>query len=131
MGAWGIKSFENDDAADWLGDLTSSKGNSLIKSSYDLDESYVEAPEGCIAIAATEVLLALKGTARTALSLPVQAWVAKNKSCGTEDLIPLAVDALKLILSDKSELKELWQESNEYSLWEKDILELIAKLESF
>lgn len=51
MGAWGIKSFENDDASDWLYDLEESDDPSVIQKALQLDMAYLEAPECCNALA--------------------------------------------------------------------------------
>ena len=45
-----------------------------------------------------------------------------------EDLKPQAVAALAMVIGDKSELNELWRETESYQRWRKNIEELIARL---
>jgi Domain of unknown function (DUF4259) len=67
MGAWGVGSFDNDDAADWLNDqLRRSADLRPIQTALDavaqLDPTgYLEAPEASAAVAAAEVVAALAG----------------------------------------------------------------------
>lgn len=64
MGAWGVGSFENDDAGDFLGDVTDSGDLSLIREALDnvlTSTEYVEAPDACMAIVAAEVVAAALG----------------------------------------------------------------------
>ena len=64
MGAWGRGSFDNDDAADWALELEAADNLLPLADAFDLPTGYLEAPDGCIALAAAEVLLALAGKAR-------------------------------------------------------------------
>jgi len=58
MGAWGVKTFENDDSSDWLYDLEESNDLSVIEAALNEGGSdYIEAPEGCNILAAAEVKL--------------------------------------------------------------------------
>lgn len=66
MGAWGSGSFENDDALDWLTDFCDDPDKGLIADALttvaEMDDSeYLEAPDCCVAIAAAEIVAALKG----------------------------------------------------------------------
>ncbi|MCA3697127.1 DUF4259 domain-containing protein, partial [Aquidulcibacter sp.] len=50
MGAWGTGYFENDDAMDWLNDLSSNPGWQMVSAAFEEVKSaqgdYLEAPEG-------------------------------------------------------------------------------------
>jgi hypothetical protein len=64
MGAWGTGSFENDDALDFLAELER-KGQAAIERALDKVTTlgaaeYLEAPEASAAIAASEVIVALR-----------------------------------------------------------------------
>lgn len=61
MGAWGADNFGNDDAGDWIYELEVSKGLSAVLPPLELvvsNDSYLESPDCCIALAASEVVAA-------------------------------------------------------------------------
>ena len=129
MGAWGVKTFENDDSSDWLYDLEESSDLSVIETALnEADSEYIEAPEGCNILAASEVIAALQGKANVGFPENAAEWVSKNESLDSSHLNETAITALDKLLSDGSELKELWQESEDYSSWEKDVLGIKAAL---
>jgi hypothetical protein len=130
MGAWGIKTFENDDASDWVCELEDASGTSVIENAFEFEDDYIESPEGSEALAAAEVLLALKGKARDNLPEEVTNWVKSNKELDVTKLIPKAIDSVKKILSEDSELNELWEESDDFDSWVKDVTELVTALEN-
>lgn len=113
MGAWGAGSFDNDDALDWL-DALEERGRLAIedalRAAAEAGESYLEAPEASIAVAAAEVAAALHG--RPAADLPgeVEAWVKLNPAPGA-DLRELARAAVRRVRQE-SELRELWEETD-------------------
>jgi hypothetical protein len=110
MGAWGHKTFENDDASDWLYELEESSDLSVIESALTF-EGYIEAPDGCNALAAAEILLALAGKPHSKLPENAAACVAEHSHLNSTKLFPVAAASLTQVLSDNSELKELWQET--------------------
>lgn len=61
---------------------------------------------------------------------PLSAFVQKNKALNTDGLTTLAVRALEKVISDQSELNELWQENEEhYPAWKNNIEALIKRLQ--
>ncbi len=130
MGAWGHKSFENDAACDWLYDLEKVSDLSLIESTLGRSEAeYLEAPEGCEILAAAEIVLALQGQARASLSEEALKWITKHKILVPSSLNAKTVAAVERVLAENSELRELWEESEEdFEIWRKDVLSLLAAL---
>ena len=64
MGAWGLGSFENDGACDFLADATESGDLTLLREALDnvlTSTEYVEAPDACNAIVAAEIIAAALG----------------------------------------------------------------------
>ncbi len=64
MGAWGTGSFDNDDAADLLTEVTGDGDLSLVREVFDnvpTSTEYVEAPDASQAIAAAEIVAAALG----------------------------------------------------------------------
>jgi len=54
MGAWGTKSFENDDAADWLGELPQAEDTTVLHEAFSAvtgRDDYLELPECSVAVA--------------------------------------------------------------------------------
>jgi len=129
MGAWGHASFDNDDALDWIDDLRSS-GQSAILEALDrvLDEAHdgPEAPDCSEALAAAEVVAALRGRPASNLPEEVRAWVSGKPAPG-EQLIARALAATNAIYSD-SELRNLWEESNDCAKWQAQAKELQLRL---
>lgn len=119
MGAWGHGSFENDDALDWVYALEAD-GVEAIRSALAAvleADGYVEAPEASMALAAAEVVAALR--LRPAADLPeeVTAWVAAHAALdpmAVGDLARLADGAVARVLApEDSELYELWYEGGD------------------
>ncbi|MDQ4052822.1 MAG: DUF4259 domain-containing protein [Actinomycetota bacterium] len=112
MGAWGTKPFDNDDAADWAAQLDESDdalafARQTLQDVLDADDS-VEASAGNEAIAAAAwVTSGLPGEA------PVDPEYGPETAPTTPDdaLLELTVAALQRVLSDRSELVELWAEA--------------------
>lgn len=129
MGAWGVTVFENDDASDWLANLEKSEGHSLI---YDalravVNAEYAEAPDCEAALAAAEIVAALRGLPHKSLPEEATAWVEEDHSLPPPDLLTLARQAVVRVRSE-SELKDLWAESEELEDWLKGLAELERRL---
>lgn len=135
MGAWGIGSFDNDAAADFLADIIESGDLSLIREAIDnVIESteYVEEPDACNAIVAAEVLaVALgRGTSAAQRKEAIGHWVARIRPPVDGELVARAGDALDRILAPRSELRELWEETDEFSEWQAAVVELRQQLQA-
>lgn len=117
MGAWGVLAFDNDDANDWAYELEEVSDLSLIESAFAAVEEaddYLEAPEACNALAACEILSRLRGNAgyQNAYTKKVDAWGKQHPMTPSRELVARASSVIGRILSDKSELKELWLEDD-------------------
>lgn len=123
MGTWAVDSFGNDDACDWTYELEKAKDLSPVEDALNVvlnsgDEG-VESSEATEAIAAIEVLARLQGNwgKRSAYSERLDNWVEANKIKPSKALVQKAHLAIEYILAENSELKELWQDSDEYEAW--------------
>ncbi len=131
-GAWGYRSFENDDALDWVENNLKPEGMDAVKNAIATvtrhSGGYLQAPECSAAIAACEVLAAAQGKASPNLPKDVAA-IAKSLSANVGDPIRKdACTALEKILS-KSELRALWEESKEdFEKWKKTIEDLKSRV---
>jgi len=117
MGAWGIGTFDNDDASDWLYDLERSEGTALIEESLDrvpAEEDYLESPECANALAAAEIVAALKGVPAPGLPEGALHWISAKAITPSSGLIDKAISAVQKIKA-ASELRELWEETEDFN----------------
>lgn len=129
MGAWGVKTFENDDAADWVYELEESDDLSVIEAALaGAEAEYLEAPVAACVLAAAEVVLAFQKKARPGFPENAAAWVAAHGRLNAGRLNSRAVKALDRVLGEQSELKELWEESGDFESWQQDVREIRAAL---
>jgi hypothetical protein len=69
----------------------------------------------------------LKGARAVSLPTDVEEWLDSHGSIRTEELVPLALQALDRVKSE-SELKELVDESDEAEEWYSEIADLEGRL---
>lgn len=132
MGAWGADSFENDDASDWLADFCNSPDGELTSTALSTvaemsATDYLEAPECSVGIAAAEVVASQKGAANPNLNDEAKKCLANLESKVDPGLVSLALKALERIKTN-SELKELWDESENPAEWYQAVGNLEARL---
>jgi hypothetical protein len=134
MGSWSTDSFGNDEACDWAYELESSKDLSVVESALDrvleVEDDYLEAPDASQAIAAVEAIARLQGNwgRRDSYSETVDSWVEKVKLTPSKAAAAKAHQVLDRILSEPSELLELWQESDELDAWRAAVKDLRARV---
>jgi hypothetical protein len=120
MGAWDNGNFGNDDAMDFVSDVQNKDSivNAIVTISNTALNEYIESPDCCNALAAIEYIATALGN--TAKDFPEEAleWVSDNKLLLLQDekLIINAHLALEKIKTN-SELKELWEETEEFEDW--------------
>ena len=129
MGTWGIGSFENDDAADFMIDLLDSGDLSLVREVLDnvlTSTEYVEAPDATLAIVGAEIVAAARGRPTVAAQQEegLADWLARIRPAIDANLAMQARDALTRILADQSELRELWEETDDIHDWQAVVVEL-------
>lgn len=134
MGCWAIDAFGNDDAADWAYGLEECNDLSLVESTLDrvlaAGTEYLESPEAMEALAAIEVIARLQGHwgERNAYTETVDNWVLKTKLQPDKALVEKAHRTIERILSEPSELKELWEETEEFDAWRASVAELTSRV---
>ncbi|MGW4232470.1 DUF4259 domain-containing protein [Streptomyces sp. NPDC004980] len=127
MGTWDIGPFDNDTAADFGGDLDEAPQEdreSMIRGVLRRaagSADYLDVSDGERAVAAVALVVAQHPDGEPACSnygpsAPLPELPA--------DLRVLAVDALDQVVSDRSELAELWAEAAKWSRWRRDITRL-------
>ncbi|RBP08551.1 uncharacterized protein DUF4259 [Roseiarcus fermentans] len=123
MGAWGTGIFDNDTAADFAGAVAESGGVPALEAALDralaAGDVYLEAPQAEEALAAAEIV------ARTSqpsagpdpYTASVDAWIAANHPQVGAALRDKARRAIARVLTEPSELLEVWMESGQYEAW--------------
>jgi hypothetical protein len=130
MGAWGPKAFENDVALDWAAELEEFEDYAAVSGALDavmqdkadhLDADVCE--EG---VAAAEIVAA--GAGKPAGDLPddIKNWLA-GKPKPDAALVTQSLGAIAAI-REKSELKELWEDSDDLAAWTAAMDDLNARL---
>ena len=138
MGAWGFGHFEDDTALDFMIHLEESDNHvHVITDAFEsaIDSDYLEYEEGSAAlVSAAYVDRQVNGTKFTSPDqvepLSVDTFPERYPKLEFSHLRKKAVQALKKLLTDDSELKQLWEENEElYPLWRQGIIQLIERLQ--
>jgi len=130
MGAWGVGNFDNDTALDWVYDLEEYEDTTLIEQTLDaIDEEDIDASSAEEALIAIEVIARLLGNFKDdAYGEDVDKWVKANPHEVSDELLEKAKKTIVLILGENSELRELWEETNDYQSWIDVVKELYGRL---
>jgi hypothetical protein len=137
MGTWATGPYGNDFAQDWAQDLHESNDLYFIADTLDNvlspeHAAYLEAPFGAEGLAAVETLLRLesRGGAADDDSAGIDEWVdiVRPKYKSRTDLLDKAGRVLDLVLGERSELRELWQDSEHYDAWRATVDDQRARL---
>ena len=134
MSAWGIRTFENDDASDWIADFAEKPEEARlvaaiapVEAAMGDSDAYLEAPDACVALAAAEVVAAWCGRPAPELPPPVTAWLLGRTEAVTGPILDRARKVVDEVLL-RGELKDLWTESNEVEAWRGAIEDLRRRL---
>ena len=129
MGAWGYKTFEDDTTCDWVWELAdSSDPLQFIKESLSLDgsEDYMEYDSCAAVLAASEAVYSIAFGLREDPPEDFKSWVSSHSDLNVSDVSPLCLTGLSRLLSENSELHELWTENDElYSKWRANVQQMI------
>lgn len=134
MGTWAVDAFGNDSACDWAYELEKTKDLLLIDKALAkilaVGKDYVEAYDAEEAIAAAETIARLQGNfgEQTGHTEIVDTWVKTVQKTPDSDLCKKAHAVLDKILSEPSELLELWQESEALEAWKQSIMDLKSRI---
>jgi hypothetical protein len=130
MGAWGTGSWENDAALDWLeADL---EDEDSIREALEalfaaLDDGFAEVDVCNAAIAAAELVAALRGAPGQDLPPRARVWVLGEGDGVPDDLVSMAIEAVRAI-DASSELQELFDEDERNEPWHRVMADLIGRL---
>jgi hypothetical protein len=120
MGAWDATSFGNDTANDWAYDLKDHDDLTLIEATLqsviETGDDYLDSNPACKAIAAAEVIAALRGhpPSANAYTKKVAEWVTAHPQEVPESLVRMSLEALDRIQREPSELPDLWEDDPDW-----------------
>ena len=137
MGTFGVEAFANDDALDWLLELDPAAGVRPVLAALEraagAADPHLDAHTASVALAAAELLAALRGRPHPALPELAADWVANvtlasptGSAPGAEELA-LATRALDLVVTS-SALAEIWSQQDDQARWQGALDDLRMRL---
>ena len=116
MGAWGPGTFQNDDALDWVDEfervdqkLEFVEATLAFAIATSKRGDYMDLPIGSHALAAAEVVAALRGRPSDNLPDYLKEWVSGQGAQPGEKLLEMSRQAIWAVTAE-SEIKGLWEE---------------------
>jgi hypothetical protein len=131
MGAWGMGVFDDDTSCDLLYEAMETDALSFIKKAQNhKDAEYLEYDECHEVIVAASIMdYILNGTKYNHNTDGYDEWLSKQGKEGIEDLKSDISESLRRVLSEESELNELWLENEEdYPTWKVNIESILSNL---
>lgn len=138
MGAWGHLNFENDTALDFVEELAENEKNGIarLRSAIDIintteEAAFLDSDLCAEALAAIEFIAAAKGNMAEDFPEDAEEWFQANKTnlLSIRNIIAQSKQAIDRI-KHNSELKELWEESEELEEWNKVLDDLNTRISS-
>ena len=133
-GAWDVGAFDNDDALDWVIEVSESGDIDDVRSALERVANrtgYLQVTDANYAMAAAEIVAALNGNPNPMFPDELAAWISANDFEPDPELTALAKRAVLRVLDLKtSELAQLWSDSPETAeMWNAEISHLSSRLE--
>jgi uncharacterized protein DUF4259 len=133
VGAWGVGIFEDDSALDFVAELTEAKDPLRVMNDAFSSASgakYLEYEPGHRVLVSAAILDAcLNGTRYGSDLADLDDWVQRNRGLNLASFSVPAVTAVRRVLAEGSELKELWVENEkDYPTWRACVESLAARL---
>ncbi len=132
MGASGAGPFQNDDALDFLAELSelppAEMGNRITSALALPSDGYLKLPEACAAIAAAGLIAAARTAAFEDLDTEAIAVMQSNEVSRDAQLRDLALAALVRVNGQSSEWWDLWLKSESWEEADQMIAGLSAGL---
>lgn len=132
MGAWGAGPFQNDDALDFLAELSElppdGMGSRIMSALALPSDGYLELHQACAAIAAAGLIAAARSAALESLDEEALVVVQPDEALGDDQVRDLALTALVRANGEWSEWRDLWSKSGSREEADQMITDLRAKL---
>ena len=130
MSAWGPGAFENDAAGDLAEAVCEGGGLAVIEDAFDhvleAGDEDLESTSAEEAIAAAAIVARLKDGAP--LAGKVESWIVQERPTISGELVAKAQNALQRVMTAPSELLELWQDTDEFPVFQSGIETLLQRL---
>lgn len=134
MGAWDTTPFANDAASDWLTELVESGSIAMVDEAMDAvlasGDDFLEASMAEEGIAAAEVTAWLYGRPGKSAedTEALEDWVDDQEIDDDEGRLRRARKTVDRVFNEPSELKETWEEAEDYEDWRKSLADLKDRL---
>ena len=131
MGPWGIGTFEDEIACDWLEDLHDSDPVAFLWHCLALTGlGYLEHLAGIGVICSAEIIHGLCDHPRPGLPEAAFQWLRSHRQIDATALLPQAISGMRRVLGPDSELWERWQDHDEWrDQWWRHAADLLERLE--
>jgi hypothetical protein len=131
MGTWGIESFHDDIAVDWLEDLFDSDPIAFFRQCLDLTGHDYLGHIACIGVVCTaEMIHGVLSEPRAGLPEAALQWLKVNQDLNVKPFVYEAIIGLGRVIGPESEMFEMWQDSeNQLDAWQTHLRELVERLE--
>ena len=134
MGAWGSGIYDNDEALDFLseieGDLTLETLEYVLDKLLEKGTGYLELSDAAASLVTADIvarILGHKGKVPEVAELKEQ--IAHIKAAPGKQLIDKGHRAVSRVLTEPSEMLELWQEADEFEGWKSSVEDLLRRLQ--
>lgn len=130
MGTWGLGTFDDDVACDWLEDLFDSEPRLFFEHCLDLsDQDYLGHVAAVGVVCTAEMLYGLLHGPRAGLPEPALRWLDDHQVLPVDAYLPRAIAGLQRVLGERSEMRLLWEDdSDRYQGWQDQIQSLMHGL---
>ncbi len=133
MGAWGMGIFDDDTSCDIIDEVMEGDVNELFEKVSEYKKSEYLESEECHEVLVSGAILDAKinGTKYQDAVDGFDSWVLSQDIEIPKNLQENIVTSLKLVISDSSEINELWEENeDDYPTWKGNVESIILGLSS-
>ncbi len=134
MGAWGTGIFENDTACDFAEIVADGGGIPSVEDALNrvlwCGVEYLEASVAAEGLAAAEIVARSNGSPgeETPYTARIDRWIEGTQPSVGPELIEKAKQATTRVLSEPSELLELWMPSRDFDRWKRSVEAVLNRL---
>ncbi len=135
MSAWGTGIFDNHAAGEFAVAVAERGGVAALEAALDrvlsAGDVYLEAPKAEQALAAAEIVARAgdpSAVAPAGYTAAIDAWIAENHPRVPVELRDKARRAIARVLTEPSELLEIWTESGQYDAWAHAVAAVSSRL---
>lgn len=133
MGAWGYYNFDNDTAADFAENFKAEPSADVLEQALAAttapEDDYLDADVASEALAAAEIVAAILGKPARNFPNDLIYIIPRLDLSHVEPLRKPAQQAVRAVMGDESELRELWEDSDEFENWEGLQRQLLKRLD--